>query len=113
MLKIGSIVWGVKDLDREIEFWSAALGYKLKYPADTDWAMLGPENGEGLQLSLKLITSPKARRHHMDLFADDMEKEVERLIELGATRKVWKYEEGADYTVLNDPDGNPFCVVQI
>lgn len=113
MLKIGSIVWGVKDLEREIEFWSAALGYELKRPADVDWAMLAPKNGEGLQLSLKLITSPKAKRHHMDLFADDREAEVKRLLALGATLKEWEYEDGSDYTVLNDPDGNPFCIVQI
>jgi hypothetical protein len=32
---------------------------------------------------------------------------------LGATYKEWRYEDDADYIVLNDPDGNPFCVVQI
>ena len=113
MLKIGSIVWGVKDLKREIKFWSEALGYELKYPADVDWAMLVPKDGEGIQMSLKLVTSSKAKRHHMDLFADDQKAEVERLLSLGATLKEWEYEPGADYVVMNDPDGNPFCVVQI
>ena len=113
MLKIGAIVWGVKDLKKAIEFWSAALNYELKYPADIDWAMLAPKNGDGIQLSLKLVTSDKAKRHHIDIFADDQKKEVERLLTLGATLKEWEYEEGADYVVLNDPDGNPFCVVQV
>ena len=112
MLQIGSIVWGVKDVARAVSFWSAALDYQLKYPAEDDWAILIPKNGTGIQLSLKQITSPKAKRHHMDLFTDDMQREVNRLIALGASRKEWQYEEGADYTVLNDPDGNPFCVVQ-
>ena len=48
----------------------------------------------------------------MDLFTDNLEAEVERLIALGATRKAWRYPPGADYIVLQDPDGNPFCVVQ-
>lgn len=70
---------------------------------------LGPINGQGMQLSLKVVTSLKARRHQLDLFCDDMEKEVERLIEIGATRiENWQYEEDADYTVLEDC----FCVVQ-
>ncbi|MBQ8995956.1 MAG: VOC family protein [Oscillospiraceae bacterium] len=112
MIEIGSIVWGVTDIERAVKFWCAALDYELKRPAADDWAMLGPKEGNGIQLSLNKITSPKARRHHMDLFADDAEKEVERLIALGASRKVWRYEEGADYVVLQDPDGNPFCVVQ-
>lgn len=113
MLKIGSIVWGVKDVHRAVEFWSAALDYRLKYPAEDDWAILVPRSGDGIQLSLNRITSPKAKRHHMDLFAENQQEEVNRLIALGATRKEWNYEPDADYVVLNDPDGNPFCVVQI
>ncbi len=112
MIEIGSIVWGVRDVERAVQFWSAALDYELKTPASEDWAMLFPKNGKGIQLSLNRITSPKAKRHHMDLLADDRDREAERLIALGATRKAWNYEPDADYVVLNDPDGNPFCVVQ-
>ena len=113
MTKRGAIVWGVTDIPRAVEFWSAALHYKLKCPPDADFAMLGPEEGEGVQLSLKLVTSPRARRHHIDIFTDDQAGEVERLLSLGARRKEWSYEPGADYVVLEDPDGNPFCVVQV
>ena len=114
MLTIGAVVWGVTDLDRAIRFWSAALDYEVKAPPDVDFAMLAPrDGGEGIQLSLSLVTSPHARRHHLDLFAEDRDAEVERLIALGASRKPWRYPPDADYTVLLDPDGNPFCVVQI
>jgi hypothetical protein len=37
--------------------------------------------------------------------------EVERLVALGARRYPWKYPPGADFVVLEDPDGNLFCVV--
>lgn len=43
----------------------------------------------------------------------DQAKEVERLLNLGATRVDWKYDHEADYVVLADPDGNTFCVVQV
>ncbi len=112
MIEIGAIVWGVTDVARAVEFWSRALDYKLKYPPSEGWAILVPKEGEGVQLSLNKVSSPKARRHHIDLFTDDREKEVERLLALGAARKPWQYEPGADYVVLQDPDGNPFCVVQ-
>ena len=113
MIRIGSIVWGVQNIDRAVEFWSAALDYIPKGEKSDDWAMLIPKSGPGIQLSIAKVSSPKARRHHMDLFAEDRDAEVERLISLGATRKPWNYEPGADYTVLQDPDGNPFCVVQL
>ena len=112
MLEIGSIVWGVRDIPRAVRFWSEALHYKLKYPASEDWAVLIPEDGDGIQLSLSLVSSPKARRHHIDLFTDDQEAEANRLLALGAVRKEWRYPPDADYVVLQDPDGNPFCVVQ-
>ena len=111
-LEIGAIVWGIQNVGRAVEFWSAALDYVVKYYAEDDFAILLPKEGNGVQLSITKVTSPKARRHHMDLFADNPQREVARLLALGATRKPWNYEADADYVVLNDPDGNPFCVVQ-
>lgn len=114
MLEIGAIVWGVRDLQRSINFWSEALNYKLRREPDVDFAILIPKEGDGIQLSLNsAVTSDKPKRHHIDLFTFDQEKEVERLLKLGATRVDWKYEPDADYVVLADPDGNTFCVVQV
>ena len=110
MLNIGAVVWGVTDLGRAVRFWTAALDYEVRWK-DTDFAALGPKDGrDGVQLSLSIVTSPCARRHHMDLFCEDRGKEAERLIALGASRKEWRYPPDADYIVLLDPDGNPFCV---
>jgi predicted enzyme related to lactoylglutathione lyase len=112
MLKIGSIVWGVRDMSRAIAFWTAALNYQLRNAPDEDWAVLIPKEGNGAQLALKLVTSEKAKRHHLDLYADDCTAEIERLLSLGAMRAEWQYPADADFTVLSDPDGNHFCVVQ-
>ncbi|MFD2609761.1 VOC family protein [Deinococcus taklimakanensis] len=112
MLSIGSVVWGVKNLNRAIVFWTAALNYRLRNDPDDDWAVLVPVRGHGVQLALKVVTSERARRHHLDLYTDDRAAEVERLLGLGATRPEWTYEPDADYVVLADPDGNRFCVIQ-
>ncbi len=113
MLKIGAIVWGVKDIHQGVKFWSEALNYKLRREPDVDFAILEPKDGEGTQLSLNKVTSDKPKRHHMDLFAHDQVGEVERLLNLGATRVDWDYEPDTDYVVLADPDGNTFCVIQV
>lgn len=114
MLQIGAIVWGVRDLQRAIEFWNEALNYQLRREPDVDFAILVPKEGNGVQLSLNAaVTSDKPKRHHIDLFTQEQEKEVERLLKLGATRVDWRYEHEADYVVLADPDGNTFCVVQV
>jgi predicted enzyme related to lactoylglutathione lyase len=113
MLQIGAIVWGVRDLQRAIAFWSEALHYELRREPDVDFAILIPKEGKGMQLSLNKVTSAKPKRHHLDLFTENQAGEVERLLNLGATRVEWSYEPGADYVVLADPDGNTFCVVQV
>lgn len=114
MIRIGSIVWGVRDLPRALAFWTAALGYRPRGEPDVDWALLEPGEGKGVQLALKLVGSEAnpSPRHHLDLYASDQAAEVERLLGLGASRAEWEYEEGADYIVLADPDGNRFCVVE-
>lgn len=112
MIKIGSIVWGVRDIGRAVRFWSEALHYQTKYPPSDDWAILIPIDGDGVQLSLNRVTSEKAKRHHIDIFTDNQEAEVARLLALGAAKAEWRYPPSADYVVLHDPDGNPFCVVQ-
>ncbi len=94
-------------------FWQAALGYRLKYPASDDWAILAPRAGRGIQLSLNLVSSSHARLLILDSYPLlSKQAEVARLLALGATRMDWAYPPDADYVVLQDPDGNPFCVVQ-
>jgi catechol 2,3-dioxygenase-like lactoylglutathione lyase family enzyme len=113
MLRVGSVVWGVRDMKRAIAFWCGSLDYELLRDPEEDWAILLPRDGPGQRISLKLVTSePLPRqRHHLDLYAFDQETEVGRLIGLGAERVEWDYEADADYVVLADPDGNRFCVI--
>ena len=115
-LRIGSIVLNVTDVPRAMAFWAPALGYEPRYAPEPDWVILAPEDSGGRpNLSLNLGESrPEAFPHvHLDLYAADQGAEVERLVTLGARRvEDWPYpEEDHDYVVLQDPDGNRFCVI--
>jgi Glyoxalase-like domain len=71
---------------------------------------------EGLTYSLDRYPerrSGKRSRLHLDLYTTDSEAEVERLVKLGARRYPWRYAPGSDFVVLEDPDGNLFCVVHV
>ena len=58
--------------------------------------------------------SGKRGRLHLDLYMDDQDSEVERLAKLGARLAIrGGYEPGDDFVVLEDPNGNLFCVVQV
>jgi catechol 2,3-dioxygenase-like lactoylglutathione lyase family enzyme len=114
MLKVGSIVWGVRDVPRAIAFWTEALDYHPLRPPSPDWAILVSRDGSGVQIAISQVasTAQDHQRHHLDLYAEDREVEVDRLLGIGAMRVAWRYPDNADYIVLQDPDGNRFCVVQ-
>lgn len=114
MLTIGSIVIRCGDLERQLMFWTAALDYEPRLPLDGDFALLRPRSGEGPNVSLDRVPSERVLppRIHLDLYADDQAAEVERLESLGAQQVHWpKRPETADYVIMEDPEGNRFCVV--
>jgi uncharacterized glyoxalase superfamily protein PhnB len=51
---------------------------------------------------------------HLDLLVENLEGEVHRLEELGASRvtPTARQEFGQTWFVLTDPEGNEFCVAQ-
>jgi catechol 2,3-dioxygenase-like lactoylglutathione lyase family enzyme len=117
VLRIGSIVFRVDDLQRQTEFWEAALGYVRRAEGDSDdFVLLRPREGEGPNVSLDCHHSALQNppRIHLDLYTDDQEAEVERLLALGASEVHWdKRPPDADYVILADPEGNRFCVVDV
>jgi predicted enzyme related to lactoylglutathione lyase len=114
-LRIGSIVVHVSDVARAMAFWAPALDYEPRYEPEPDWVILQPRGGAGPNLSLDGVGAdpPQFPEIHLDLYAADQEAEVERLVGLGARRvEDWPYpEEEHDFVVLEDPDGNRFCVI--
>ena len=111
---IGSIVVRCVEFERMLLFWSAALGYVADRPSAGGFVILKDPTGRGPNLSLDRVTDGRPRprgRIHLDLYSAVQDSEVARLESLGARRYPWRYEPGADYVVLEDPDGNLFCVV--
>ena len=119
MLRIGTTVMGVDDFARAVTFWTAALDYVPRDPIgeDDDFVVLVPANGDGPHLALDTSRSPvqDVPRVHLDLYAGDaadQAAEVERLVDLGATRVDWPlYPPNPDFVVLADTEGNRFCVI--
>jgi hypothetical protein len=104
----------VDDLQRQTEFWCAALDYVPREENSDDFVLLRPRDGVGPNLSLDGVPSKLhlPPRIHLDLYAEDQAAEVARLIALGATEVHWdKRPADADYVILADPEGNRFCVV--
>ncbi len=113
-MKIGSIVIHCCEFDRTVAFWQEALGYVPRDPPRGGWVVLRDPEGKGPNLSFQAREQPPKGRGwvHLDLYTNNRDGEVERLVSLGAARYPWRYRPGADFVVLQDPAGNLFCVVQ-
>lgn len=114
-LHVATVVVNVQDMERAVAFWEAALGYQRREAEwDPAFMMLVDPQRRRLPVSLQITdTEPQEPvRVHLDLYTDEQERHVQRLVDLGATRvDDWPYPDDADFVVLRDPDGNEFCVI--
>jgi catechol 2,3-dioxygenase-like lactoylglutathione lyase family enzyme len=114
-LHLATVVVNVQDMERGVAFWTAALGYRQRETTwDPEFMMLEDPVGRRLPVSLQLAESSPVEpvRVHLDLYTDEQERHVARLLALGATAvDDWPYPADADFVVLRDPDGNEFCVI--
>ncbi len=105
------IVFDADDVPALAEFWHRATGYEVK-DSGRWFAHLIPE---GIALKhILIIKVPEGKtaknRCHIDFDTDDRVAEVERLVSVGATKVADHTLHGFTWTVMQDPEGNEFCV---
>ena len=100
-----------------LSFWKEALRYTTDRPAQGGWVILHDPERKNTNVSLNRVSKGEKLEGrnwlHFDLYAEDQKGEVERLLKLGATRHSQEYDPEDDFVVLEDPDGNLFCVVDV
>jgi predicted enzyme related to lactoylglutathione lyase len=120
---IGNITFSSAAPTKLGAFWSEALGWPEQDTPEGFLEMLlaaglDPKELEGYYATMNPDKSrprflfqrreksrPEHYPIHLDFTADDEEAELERLVRLGAT-----IVKRTRWTVLRDPEGNPFCV---
>jgi hypothetical protein len=95
--------------EQELRFWSEVTGWAVR-PSDRPefGGKLYPPDGPIRLLFQRLGSDDpgETTRAHLDLATDDMAREVERVVALGATR----IGPGSGWYALRDPAGMAFCV---
>mgnify|MGYP001554870387 CR=1 FL=1 len=94
--------------DASVRFYSELLGKRATFDAqDPDYAAYGaPETG--IELAVQAIGDDRPRLH-LDIETDDIEAEVARLVDLGAT----VVERIQTWVTMRDPVGIIFCVIRV
>jgi predicted enzyme related to lactoylglutathione lyase len=109
------VVVDAHDLPRLARFWTQALGWAVLSERENE-IVIGPDENAPVGMCFMPVTDVKTvkNRVHLDLTtsAEDREREIERLLSLGARRADVGQTGQESWTVLADPEGNEFCVVR-
>src|SRR4051812_13115748 len=117
--RITELVLACHDPDRLAEFWCAVLGYEV-IGHEPDGLALGPAGarfGEGPP-TLILAQTDHPRRGKLPLHVDvspagtDQQAELARLTALGARPADVGQTGEESWVVLQDPEGNEFCLLR-
>ena len=125
------------DPERLAAFWAAALDYELLDPpgghsswealsaADANepgeqWRVIDDPTSHGPRVLFHTVPEPKTTKNrvHLDVWlprsagegTEVVEAEAARLEGLGATRIRTRDDDGEFYIVMQDPEGNEFCI---
>ena len=98
------------DLDAAADFWSRALGVSIadRNAGDdsAEYQMFGDTPGD-LHIEVQKVDHPS--RVHLDIEADDVDAEADRLEKLGA-KKIGFVKR---WWVMEAPTGQRFCIVRM
>lgn len=111
-LQLANITFDCDDALAVARFWSAALDRPLDPEPSEYFASIGLGDTANTTWLFAKVPEPRTvkNRVHVDLVADDRDKEIARLVEMGATRGADHDEYGHSWTVMADPKGNDFCI---
>jgi predicted enzyme related to lactoylglutathione lyase len=118
--KVAFIAQPTRNIEAARSFYGEALGLDLSADYGEIWCEFSTPEGATIALDAILPTTSESPIPYMALETDDIEAEVARLREAGATiaREPWT-NTGADgkeickMAMVLDPDGNPIMLHQI
>jgi predicted enzyme related to lactoylglutathione lyase len=117
-LRQGEIVIDCADHDVVVPFWAAALGWERRDVNEQYVALVPPadqreaDGPRPLPILFQKVPEPKPAKNrvHLDFRSEDRLTEIARLVALGAGEGPTRSLGSLTWTVMEDPEGNEFCV---
>jgi len=111
---VSAVTVDCRDPARLAAFWGALLD-REEAPSLPGWRQLGTRGSSELRINFQPVPEQKAgkSRLHLDVTVDAVDAAVRRVLDLGGaeTSERHEYAEGV-VVVVQDPEGNEFCLVQ-
>ena len=113
-LSVSAVTVDCRDPRSLAEFWTAVLGYRF---GGAEGIEVWIEDPEGIREDISFVLVPEEKsiknRLHLDLRpSGTRDEEVERVQKLGGAVLEGFGGPEATWTVMQDPEGNEFCVLR-
>ena len=108
------VAFDARDAQAAASFWAAVLGRTVADGATSDNALiLADPAAPGSKISFHRVPEAKTvkNRMHFDVITTDFDAEVDRLVDLGATKLNEVNGAAAHWVTLADPEGNEFDLI--
>jgi predicted enzyme related to lactoylglutathione lyase len=109
-LNVESITFDTTDPDKAAQWWVQAAGGQLTPYVPGEYVAVERQPGPKLLFQKVADPTPGKNRIHLDFTAADVDAEVKRLVDLGASETGRHSLGPISWVVLADPEGNAFCV---
>ena len=109
--------WGLamdaNDVRSLAEFWCAAAGYEVAEAHYPIVAVLASQSASCPRIIILKVPETKTAKNrlHMEFKAIDLKSEADRLVKIGATLVAEREYMSTKWIVMQDPEGNEFCLV--
>jgi hypothetical protein len=111
--RLGNVTFDCDDVVKMAAFWSALLGRPLDKGSSEWFASIGGTDADRREAAwyFNKVPEPKRAKNrvHLDLVNPDPAA-VDELVRLGATITGTHQIRGHHWTVMQDPEGNEFCL---
>lgn len=110
-LTLGMITADTTDAESLGQWWAEQTGAEVAETND-GWFVIVKGGTLPVWLAFQKVEQPTAgkNRLHLDLTAEDLDAETDRLVAAGATLVERRGDEHFRWHTLTDPQGNEFCV---
>ncbi|WP_413451862.1 VOC family protein [Georgenia phoenicis] len=111
MMTVGMVTFDTTDADSLATWWAEQTGGEVVERND-GWFVMVAGGTLPVRLAFQKVDDPTPgkNRIHLDLVAEDLDAEVDRLLAAGATLVARRGDESFRWVTLADPQGNQFCV---
>ncbi len=108
---LGYIIINATASEKLAKFWSIVTGRELGDVSPPYIDLPSTNNEDGVTISIQQVPDQESLGMHIDIVVDDIDEAIQQIIDLGGKLVEEKSEGNWRWVVMQDPDGNRFCLV--